>query len=235
MLHPDGNCQIVFNLPFCSDVAYAVPVNPTNQSLVANLGITYDNNSQSYWQNFSNSLALTPCETDSSAQYSLARTCTDCAAAYKQWLCAVTMPRCADYSSTEPWLQARNVMAKFVNGSAPPPALDQQDLDNQNSAFGNQSRTSFVDQNIIPGPYKEVLPCVDLCYTLVQSCPAALQFTCPSPGKGLQYSYGQRSGDGNVTCSFPGAAYHLGGAARLGVDLWLFGLVAGLMLLQPRI
>lgn len=48
----------------------------------------------------------------------------------------------------------------------------------------------MIDTAIKPGPYKELLPCSDICYNLVRSCPAALQFACPLEGHGLNYSYG---------------------------------------------
>lgn len=50
----------------------------------------------------------------------------------------------------------------------------------------------MIDQIIKPGPWKEVLPCKDLCYNLVQSCPAALGFACPA-GRWLESSYGNGS------------------------------------------
>ena len=65
----------------------------------------------------------------------------------------------------------------------------------------------MIDRDIQPGPYREVLPCVDLCYSLVQSCPASLQFVCPLQNHGLNYTYGTQQGNDPtaVTCSFPGA------------------------------
>lgn len=48
----------------------------------------------------------------------------------------------------------------------------------------------MIDADIQPGPYKELLPCKDICYNLIRSCPAALQFACPLEGHGLNYSYG---------------------------------------------
>ncbi|KAI9850486.1 MAG: stretch-activated cation channel mid1 [Thelocarpon superellum] len=210
----DDNCQLIYDLPFCSDVAYAVPSNPTNQSLVANLSTYYDNYTASLMSNFTDTLAIVACEAAPLEQFSLARTCQDCSHAYKTWLCAVTIPRCADFSSPQPYLRPRNVAAHFVDGSPPPVPTTQAELDNVASAFGNQSRNPFIDTAIKPGPYNELLPCDDLCFNLVQSCPAALQFTCPLLGKGLEYSYGFRSDQGEITCNFPGAARFLSPAAR---------------------
>ena len=92
----------------------------------------------------------------------------------------------------------------------------------------------MIDEVIQPGPYKEVLPCEDLCYSLMQSCPASIQFGCPYPGRGLEVSYGKRSASG-LTCSYLGAVYYLNGAeGRImngGWALVIAGMVAlGLLL-----
>ena len=87
----------------------------------------------------------------------------------------------------------------------------------------NASRNPNIDTFVQPGPYKEVLPCDDLCNTLVQSCPAAMAFYCPRPGRiGYNSSYGQMPNPniaeqvGQITCNYPGAAYYqLSGAAGL--------------------
>ena len=60
----------------------------------------------------------------------------------------------------------------------------------------------MIDTVIKPGPYKELLPCKDICYNLIRSCPAALQFACPLEGHGLNYSYGSPH-PGSVTCNSP--------------------------------
>jgi len=93
----------------------------------------------------------------------------------------------------------------------------------------------MIDQQIGPGPYKELLPCIDLCYNLVQSCPASLGFACPLDGQGLHRSYGRNgSTEGDITCNYPGAAYRkMGEASGLERNIWvmmvtlLIGLSAG--------
>ena len=158
------------------------------------------------------------------------RTCDDCSRAYKEWLCAVSIPRCDDFSSNLPFLAPRNIGQPFTNGTTinsnqilypsggNGPGFSAGQL--QKTSASNQSRNVLIDQHVKPGPYKEVLPCKDLCYSLVQSCPAALGFGCPYPGKGLEMSYGDRSSDGDITCSFLGAAFGVNGSARLGFSLW---------------
>ena len=77
------------------------------------------------------------------------------------------------------------------------------------------SRNSQINVSIKPGPYKELLPCADLCHKLVQACPAALGFACPSDSKSST-SYGMRGLDldGNPMCNDPGA-FLVSGATRL--------------------
>jgi len=99
----------------------------------------------------------------------------------------------------------------------------------------NQSRNpALIDERIMPGPYKELLPCEDLCYSLVQSCPAAMGFSCPSPGKGLEAGYNIRdpTAPGNLSCSFLGAAYNLSAGSTIGISSWLLILpwTAGILL-----
>ena len=244
----DGNCALIFNLTFCSEVAYAVPSNPYTFPSTDYLSAVYDSYAANMYQNFNYSLQQIPCNTTSSAQYSLAKNCDDCAAAYKQWLCAVTMPRCEDFSAQLPWLQPRNMAQRFLNSSSSPMFISQGDLDApynpMESAPGDSNARSqtyasvfasnssrnpeIIDQTIMPGPYKEVLPCEDLCYSLVQSCPASLGFGCPSPGKGLERDYGKRTGD--LTCSYLGAVYYLNDAGRSATGTSLVAMVvAGLV------
>lgn len=224
---------MVFNLSFCSDVAYAVPGNPKAIPAAADLAAIYDNNANASYQNFSLSLQQISCNTTSTSQYSLVRTCDDCARAYKNWLCAVSIPRCADYSANATFLQARNVGQSFVNGSF----LGSDVIKNSSftdRVFLNSSRNPIIDTQIKPGPYKEVLPCDDLCYSLIQSCPASLGFDCPRPGRGLERSYGKRSTDGSITCSYLGAYELISAAVERTVPFGLAVAVAiGVTLLAP--
>jgi len=209
---PDGNCRVIFDLPFCTDVAYAVPTNPFNSSLSSAqiLAQTYDNYTQLLYKNFDFSLQQIPCNTTNSAQYSLARTCDDCARDYKTWLCAVTIPRCTDFSTPAPYLVPRNVGQKFANGTQS--SLSTYGLNDSlsTSFYSNSSRNPLIDTHIKPGPYRELLPCKELCYDMVQSCPMAMGFACPG-GRMLARSYGDfdrgsiaKEGAGAVTCNYLG-------------------------------
>ncbi|KAI9799710.1 MAG: hypothetical protein M1825_004445 [Sarcosagium campestre] len=211
----DDNCGLLFDLDFCSEVAYAVPTNPKTFPTTEKLTNFYDTQVRSLYKNFTLALAQVACDTPATERYSLATNCSTCAAAYKSWLCAVTIPRCVDFSSpaSDVFLAARNIAQPFLNGSS----LSQAQVDalgGRTAAFANSSRNPRIDSEIRPGPYKEVKPCLDLCYGLVQNCPASLGFGCPD-GKWADRSYGQRSGDGSITCSYLGAAFFLNGANRM--------------------
>lgn len=216
-LMPIGpNCALLYNLDFCSEVAYAVPSNASLANNQSQLARYYDSHTSQLLENFNNSIAQIPCNTTSSAQYSLAVNCSDCRTAYKNWLCAVTIPRCEDFGNTANYLQPRAVNYNFIdetygNRFTNDPLLARQ---NRSVSYMNQSRVQRIDEDITPGPYKELLPCEDLCYSLVRSCPASLGFSCPLEGHGLSQSYGKRSalGSDQYTCSAP-FAYLLNAAS----------------------
>ena len=209
------NCALLYNLSFCTSVAWAAPANPQTFNNTTSLANQYDEHAKSLYTNFTYSLEQIPCNTTSSAQYSLARNCNDCDAAYREWLCAVTIPRCEDFSSTATYLQPRAVNQSFNDSSYPigtdkDPAFS---LEHRKLMAFNSSRNPMIDLVIRPGPYRELLPCEDLCYNLTRSCPAALQFACPLEGHGLNYSYGSPDPDGKLTCNSPWKS--ISGAASL--------------------
>jgi calcium channel MID1 len=208
---------VLFNLTFCSEVAYAVPSNP--KLSVNKLRTIYDDYAASYYQNFSNSLQQIQCNASQESRFSLAVDCEDCEKAYKQWLCGVTIPRCADYSNPASYLAVRNAGQNFINGSSLPA-----DSPFRKSVASNSSRNAIIDEKIRPGPYKEILPCQDICHTLVKDCPSALGFGCPE-GRWLNSSYGYRNSDGIITCSYLGAAYYLSLGVRVGAWAWVSSLV----------
>ncbi|TQS37423.1 hypothetical protein Golomagni_02101 [Golovinomyces magnicellulatus] len=211
-----GNCDLIYDLSFCDQVAYNVPSNPQKFSSTSLLADFYDNSTRAIYQNFEKVMAQIPCEITESGQYSLARTCSDCARAYKEWLCAVNIPRCTDISSPMTWLYPRAIDQAFPNGSF----FDYSLINQGDLASTKFSRNTNIDQLVGPGPYKEVLPCKELCHNLVSSCPASLGFDCPKPGQiGFDTSYGQMpvghtDDQGrrlNITCNFPGTVYFAGG------------------------
>ncbi|KAK4550554.1 hypothetical protein LTR36_000133 [Oleoguttula mirabilis] len=239
----DGNCALLFNLTFCTEVAYAVPSNPGTTNITT-LRQIFDNYTSVNYQQFNYSLQQIPCNTTSDAQYSLAKNCDYCAKAYKEWLCAVSIPRCEDFTNQAPYLQPRNMgQVSFTNGSIMSPEyLNQQYVPMAgapslpgspkmeqtwlSSLATNSSRNPMIDATIQPGPYKELLPCEDLCYSLVQSCPASFGFGCPYPGRGLEAGYGKRNG--TLHCNYLGAVYDTSDGDRLSAPLFKAVVLAGL-------
>lgn len=240
LTHLDGNCALISDLSFCDSVAYSVPANPTKFN-ITELATFYDNYARTQFEFFERVLNMTPCETTASAQYSLARTCANCTAAYKQWLCAVAIPRCTDFSGPpDPWLRDRSMGLPFPVNQTFLPLETLQRVNH--TAYLNSSRNPFIDANITSGPYKEILPCEDLCYHVVQSCPASMGFDCPLPGSiAFNQSYGQINGvfgtkNGEPTpvqCNYPGPTLFSVGSLALPSEVLMiimFGLM-GLMLI----
>lgn len=162
-------------------------------------------------QNFNRSLAQIACDTTSTAQYSLARNCTDCTNDYRTWLCSVLIPRCEDWTATNDWLHPRNINTPFPNGTLPDSnGVNMKFNDTIRGKFAyNQSRNNEIDNVIKPGPYKELLPCEDLCFDIVRSCPAQMGFACPNEPM-RELSYGKRDPTGrDLKCNFPGAVVDL--------------------------
>ena len=146
------------------------------------------------------------------------RDCNDCQEAYKEWLCSVTIPRCEDFSKEDRHLHPRAISYPFPNGDR----LDAATLAKYpNITAYNSSRQPRIDEMIQPGPYKELLPCDDLCYRLVQSCPAALNFGCPRPDEiGFNTSYYTRPPNGSLMCNYQGSVHKPSGAGRLSPLTW---------------
>jgi calcium channel MID1 len=185
----DDTCQLVYDLPFCTEVAYAVPGNPAILDPTS-LATFYDSNASALFSNFSLTLQLYPCNRTHSALYSLLSTCSGCLATYKTWLCAVTIPRCTDISDTAPFLYPRT----------------------------NSSRNPSINQIVNPGPYNEILPCSDLCFLVEQNCPAAvLGFQCPLPGSFALFN-GYGTDDTGVMCNALHMLYMASGANRIQIQ-----------------
>ncbi|KAL7625420.1 stretch-activated cation channel mid1 [Parahypoxylon ruwenzoriense] len=225
----DGACTFVFNLTLCDETEYAVPGNLDNFPNGTALAAFYDDYTRNMWDNFDKVLQQVPCETSSIAQYSLARNCDDCKTAYKNWLCSVAVPRCEDFSTADrEFLQMRNIGAPFPNGSFVDQSLIKEFGDMK--AY-NSSRIPQIDDVVKPGPYKELLPCEDLCYELVRSCPASLGFSCPRPGNkfGFKTSYGRQTPNNSLSCNYPGSAHFPSRAST--VQIFRFSGLMGVILM----
>ncbi|KAK4656602.1 hypothetical protein QC762_205720 [Podospora pseudocomata] len=220
-----GNCALITDLEFCNEVAYSVPSNPSfgNSTQLARF---YDDHAAKLYVNFNLTLQQIQCEAGPTQRYSLVRTCDDCANAYKNWLCSVTIPRCEDFGNSAPYLQARAISQPFPDGEM----LSKEELESMpNITRFNSSRNTRIDEEIRPGPYKELLPCEDLCYDLVRSCPASMGFGCPQPGGlGFEGNYGQRRENGELVCNFQGSAHIPSGEGKVLVRWGVLAAVVGM-------
>lgn len=182
------------------------------------------------YSNFEKVMMQIACEAPDTSLYSLARNCNDCRAAYKRWLCTVSIPRCEDILSNSPFSVPRNAGQAFPNGSSLPDEVKNALVQ---FPYSKVSRNKFIDAEIQPGPYREILPCEDVCYEVVQSCPAAIGFTCPQPGLiGFNVSYGRRGQNGStVWCNYPGEPRTpLSGASTLLPSEWMLIYILSLFL-----
>ncbi|CAJ2507844.1 Uu.00g090300.m01.CDS01 [Anthostomella pinea] len=223
---PDGACTFVFNLTLCDETQYAVPGNSAIFPNGTALAAFYQNYTQTMYDNFDKSLQQVPCQAGATQRYSLVRDCDDCKTAYKNWLCSVAIPRCEDFSAPDTnYLQMRNINAPFPNGSF----VDEEirGMFGERKAF-NMSRNTQIDETVQPGPYKELLPCDDLCYQIIQSCPASLGFGCPLPNAVFSFntSYAIRDPGNELSCNYPGSAHYPSQANVMAVP-WIA--MAGLM------
>jgi hypothetical protein len=103
--------------------------------------------------------------------------------------------------------------------------------DDTQKVWYNQSRSAVIDSEIQPGPYREVLPCVDLCWELVRSCPAILAFGCPRQPQLLNKSYGVFDVNNPGACNFVGKDVMLamsGGPAKLAPIIGVIAMVGAL-------
>lgn len=210
----DANCRIIYDLPFCNQVAYSVPTNPDTFSTdsIWDIANQYDSQALSKFEPFGTALSQFNCET---TQYSLVRNCTDCYRDYKSWLCAVTIPRCTDSTTS-------GDLSQGTDDVPISPAL-------RDISVG-ASRNPWVDEIMKPGEWTELLPCIDLCYHVVQSCPPFLQFYCPEGDLAtVQYGYWQ-----NGSALVNGTLYHFNvdnpTCNRMGVNTTLLTISGAIQL-----
>ncbi|KAK3846902.1 MAG: stretch-activated Ca2+-permeable channel component-domain-containing protein [Linnemannia gamsii] len=216
------NCVLITDLKFCQEVAYAVPITPqstlpggTNSTTRLDIKNFYDNFTSNLMDNFNRVLEQYDC---SRSQYSLIRNCTDCSRAYRRWLCSISIPRCTDVGDI---LDGRNV------GYAPAPEPNPDTVENPylidrtsgavvvaRSTNTSRGAIAQLSQNPLmdPGPYGEVLPCIDLCFDVVQSCPNFLGFDCPVKNMGGNYA---KMNDHGFRCNGLGVVPVPSAASRL--------------------
>lgn len=187
------SCKLAYNLEFCDEVAYAVPISSAllyEDETWLEFISAYDNYTESLYQPFEYAMQQIACDTELDARYSPLRTCDDCRYSYKQWLCAVTIPRCVS-------------------------TLNSQEFNKQYEA--GTGRNDFIGSKINPPlPYAEVLPCLNVCQAIVRDCPSDFNFACPEHAELIKLSYG----DPRLEESGPFRIYDVKGTTSLnGVSI----------------
>ncbi|KAK9245424.1 stretch-activated Ca2+-permeable channel component-domain-containing protein [Lipomyces tetrasporus] len=168
----NSTCQVIYGLDFCNEVSYAVPSNSSMSR--DDLRNWYDDLTKGLYSAFNKSMQIVPCDVNVDVRYTIMRTCDQCRASYKRWLCLSLIPRCYERSSNsagpdDSGLSAVSSLAYRTAGT---------------------SRNSFLNDELKPDDYTELMPCSYTCHKVMQDCPCDLQFTCPLPQKGLYEAYG---------------------------------------------
>ncbi|KAG0032351.1 stretch-activated cation channel mid1 [Podila clonocystis] len=230
------NCVLITDLTFCHEVAYAVPITPLstlpggvgagfNSTVHQDVKAFYDDFASNLMDNFGRVLAQYDC---TRSQYSLIRNCTDCTRAYRRWLCSVSIPRCTDmeditdpnnvgYTPPPPPTDPSHAQNPYLIDRTTGPVIVARDTSTSRGAIAQLSQNPLMN----PGPYGEVLPCIDLCFDVVQSCPNFLEFNCPVKNLAGNYAHMNPTG---YQCNGLGVVPVPSLGTRLGRS-WL-GLVA---------
>lgn len=178
-------CRLLYNVPFCPELAYAIPF---NEDMSMSHALSQINSMISAnFANFSATLSTFPCDSPKFGMYSSVATCTDCLRAYQNWLCAVAVPRCTD--TVDPKKSAASQDGKDLVGL---PMGTNTHLYPYvvNRIAPNSSRQAYIGRLFNPGPYGELLPCLTVCEMVVRSCPPLIKWTCPIWTVTAQRDYG---------------------------------------------
>lgn len=171
-------CRLVYDLEFCPEVAYSIPVGrgvSTDHALRVINDTVWPN-----FANFSTTIDTFPCGSEEFGQYSPVQTCDSCKLAYRDWLCAVTMPRCVDplpSLDNETTAAVPNVLD--MTGTSTP--LNTGLLPYIINRRNNSRQTYIEAQDGLDAPtYGELLPCIYTCYFVSRHCPQPLiEWYCP--------------------------------------------------------
>ena len=186
-------CQLVLPNFLCPSIAYAAPLSPNATNSINYPITTLPNNISSLIddsiESFSTSLLSTACGRD---YYSHVSSCSDCQAAYRDWVCRIVIPQCASSTS-----------------STSPQSLSSSSLDPTAAQTIFRTPSSPRIPTIIPEyDYDELLPCLSTCNAVDRACPVFLGFRCPIRGISANSSYGYLGddadrGDGNPALGLP--------------------------------
>lgn len=217
------SCTLLHTLPFCPRVSYAIPLSPPAGSSATSLDSTNLDPAITapileYMTNFTASLLTFACGRD---WYSPVQTCESCQRTYRDWLCAVSFPRCGEAvppSQAQPDTDAQRPLSR------PRPALLSQTPQTPLSASqlarnpALAALSSFASQS-----WTALLPCLETCHAVDRACPDFLGFRCPVPRftAARSYGVGYVDGDGNGEVGGgKGDWVQGGGAVGVAQDRW---------------
>jgi calcium channel MID1 len=158
-------CTMAHDIPYCPGVSYSIPLlDPLNTTLLNSSQIpsAVVESVTTSLENFKQTLSTFPCGRDT---YSPLKTCSDCFYSYRDWLCAISFPRCAEPLIQETHLE---LPLKFYSPDSPSRA------------------TGFPALGV---PHNEIQPCIEICYSVLRSCPPFIGWQCPSK-ENAKASYG---------------------------------------------
>lgn len=197
----------MYDIDACPSVAYAVPA-PTSLD-TPSLVSFFNSTISASMTNFTRTMTTFPCDSDM-GMYSVVSTCDDCINAYRDYLCAVTMPRCTDAPSNATLNDTTTSAWSSSDGQGPPlpsyaipsdyttslvrtdPFASRTPLfgpSNLSTTFPSLFNSSYrpTQSNLVaesPFPYTETPPCLDVCYLVEARCPPFLGWTCPKDNDG---------------------------------------------------
>ncbi|PWY98903.1 hypothetical protein BCV70DRAFT_201686 [Testicularia cyperi] len=183
------HCRLVSDVPFCPNVAYSIPLSPdiSTEAGLATIGDFVD----PIFSNFSAMIDTFPCGDPDFGMYSYVQTCETCKQSYRDWLCAVSMPRCTD-PLDDPESQSR-ASQNGTDLTGAPTGLNIDLLPyivNRNVNGSSASRQPYIDTLLQPGGYGELLPCIYTCYFVERTCPPMINWACPLWDITAQRDYG---------------------------------------------
>lgn len=196
-------CPLVHSLPFCPLTSYAVPLPSTPDGATSysssNLPSNLTDPLISSLSNFTIALRTFPCGRD---VYSPLQTCESCAAAYRTWACAVSLPRCGEIPPT---------LASTLTSQPTPSHTSEEERPLPTPAIlPNGTRLQNAST------YNELLPCIETCQAVDRACPPLFGWNCPQPSVNANWSYGLGfidGWDGSQGKGVPGVAQDQWGVA----------------------
>lgn len=157
-------CPLMLPTAMCPGVGYASPL-ADGASFLTDIPEEYSAVIADNLGAFSASLTAQACGRD---MYSYVSTCADCYDAYRDWVCRMVLPQCADEDPVP-----------FENVTRYP------------TAPVTIAREANASRNALQYPYgyNELLPCIAACTEVDRVCPLNLQFICPHRNFNANESY----------------------------------------------